>query len=149
MSVAVSEGGLWVLAADEPSFEGHFPGDPILPGVAILAAVLDAIEASDGPLGGSRWRVAKFHSPARPGDALSIGLERRDGGQVAFAVTAGERLVADGIVAVEAVTPESALSESIRSESSLSEDIRSESALSKSALPEKAPSERTLPGSRS
>ena len=144
MSIAVSEGGLRVLAADEPAFEGHFPGDPILPGVAILAAVLDAIEASDGPLGGSRWRVAKFHSPARPGDALSIGLERRDGGQVAFAVTAGERLVADGIVAVEAVTPESALSES-----SLSEGIRSESALSKSAPPENAPSERTLPGSGS
>lgn len=95
-----------MLAADEPAFDGHFPGDPILPGVAILAAVLDAIEAGDGPLGGSRWRVAKFHSPARPGEALDITLERRDGGQVAFAVRAGERLVADGIVAVEGATPE-------------------------------------------
>ena len=38
----------WVIAADHPALSGHFPGDPILPGVAILAAVLDAITLDAG-----------------------------------------------------------------------------------------------------
>lgn len=91
----------WIIAADHPALAGHFPGDPILPGVAILAAVLDAIEATGCRIGRSRWRVAKFHSPARPGDVLTIEVAPRGAGQFTFSVTAGERLVADGAVAVE------------------------------------------------
>jgi len=91
----------WVIAADHPALSGHFPGDPILPGVAILAAVLDAIEATGCRIGRSHWRVAKFHSPARPGDALVIDLDPRDARQFAFSVRTRERLVADGTVAIE------------------------------------------------
>lgn len=91
----------WVIAADHPALSGHFPGDPILPGVAILAAVLDAIEATGCRIGRSHWRVAKFHSPARPGDALVIDLDPRDERQFAFSVRTRERLVADGTVAIE------------------------------------------------
>ena len=31
------------IAPDHPAFAGHFPGQPLLPGVALLAAVLEAI----------------------------------------------------------------------------------------------------------
>lgn len=101
MPDALNDARPWVLAADHPAFAGHFPGEPILPGVAILAAVLDAIGTRAGLSGRSHWRVAKFHSPARPGDALLIALTRRAGDQFAYSVTAGERLVADGLVAID------------------------------------------------
>ena len=95
--------------ASHPALEGHFPGDPILPGVSILAAVLEAIEKGGRPIIRCSWRVAKFHSPARPGDVLAIGLEDRGAGVHAFTVdaaaqagAAGARRVADGVVAVVA-----------------------------------------------
>lgn len=98
------------LDADHPALQGHFPGDPILPGVSILAAVLEAIEAIDPrgpPIAHCSWRVAKFHSPVRPGDELSINIEVLGDGLHAFtanASTMGDdrppRRVADGRVTV-------------------------------------------------
>lgn len=92
----------WVVAGDHPALAGHFPGDPILPGVAILAAVLQAIEDQGRAVGATHWRVAKFHSAARPGQTLTIHLKAGSGEAVAFEVMAGERRVADGLVDIEA-----------------------------------------------
>jgi 3-hydroxymyristoyl/3-hydroxydecanoyl-(acyl carrier protein) dehydratase len=33
------------IAADHPAFAGHFPGRPLLPGVALLSEVLEAVLA--------------------------------------------------------------------------------------------------------
>ena len=99
----------WIVTPDHPALEGHFPGDPILPGVSLLAAVLDAIEDGGQSIARCNWRVAKFHSPARPGDALTLALDARGDGVFAFTVDAGAgtanaRRVADGIVTVQAET---------------------------------------------
>lgn len=64
------------IAADHPSFAGHFPGHPILPGVALLAEVMEAVRADregaaalgDAP----RLGAVKFVAPCLPGDALRI-----------------------------------------------------------------------------
>jgi len=64
------------IAADHPAFDGHFPGRPVLPGVALLAEVLEA--ALDEPalaacIGGEpRLAVVKFLAPVGPGAALVI-----------------------------------------------------------------------------
>lgn len=87
------------IAADHPAFAGHFPDQPLLPGVALLAEVLEAV--LDEPLlaarvgAAPRLGVAKFLAPVRPGARLTVQL---DGGPrgVRFEVRDGERVVASG-----------------------------------------------------
>lgn len=84
-----------------PAFAGHFPGRPILPGVALLDQVIGAIEA-DPASGGSAFVTrhtlaqVKFHEPALPGATLSIRLDFEPAGAVAFSVSEQGRPIASG-----------------------------------------------------
>jgi 3-hydroxyacyl-[acyl-carrier-protein] dehydratase len=66
----------FVFPPDFIGFAGHFPGNPILPGIAQIMAVLHAC----GP--GLRLRAVKnckFLRPVVPGERLSVTVERRAG----------------------------------------------------------------------
>ena len=66
-----------VVPGDHPSTDGHFPGNPIVPGALLLSEVMGAWEGLlGGPLQSSNVKVAKFLSPTRPGDCVSIQFER-------------------------------------------------------------------------
>lgn len=61
-------------------FQGHFEGDPILPGIAEIVGVVDR-EARRllGPLGGAkRLTRVKFMAIVRPDDELTLRLSRAD-----------------------------------------------------------------------
>ena len=90
------------VAVDHPAFAGHFPGQPILPGVALVAEVLEAIRSEtalharvgDAP----RLAVVKFNAPVLPGASLVIALMQGRTG-IDFEVREGDRLAASGRVA--------------------------------------------------
>jgi 3-hydroxymyristoyl/3-hydroxydecanoyl-(acyl carrier protein) dehydratase len=63
------------LAPDHPAAQGHFPGNPIIPGAVLLAETLRMIESHLGVrLSPCHIRSAKFPHPARPGERLRVEL---------------------------------------------------------------------------
>lgn len=77
----------WSVAVDHPAFAGHFPGNPIVPGVVLLDRAILCAEASAGTPG-TRWQIgnAKFLSPVGPGETLDFVLTPRTGGGYTFVV---------------------------------------------------------------
>lgn len=72
----------FALGADEPVFAGHFPGNPIFPGVLTLALVRETVRRAEG----RDWRLAaanrhKLMRPLVPGDRVSVHcrVSERDG----------------------------------------------------------------------
>jgi 3-hydroxyacyl-[acyl-carrier-protein] dehydratase len=75
------------VLAGHPSFPGHFPGHPILPGVLLLQRVMSLAETSfDIPLAGCRLNNIKFLSPVAPGDEIDVQLAELNIGDYRFTV---------------------------------------------------------------
>ena len=87
------------IAPDHPAFAGHFPGRPLLPGVALLSAVLEAVlaEPSLAAAVGTAPRLSavKFLAPIGPGAALTIRFAT-SASALRFEVAEGERVAASG-----------------------------------------------------
>jgi 3-hydroxymyristoyl/3-hydroxydecanoyl-(acyl carrier protein) dehydratase len=87
------------LAPDHPAAQGHFPGNPIIPGAVLLAEVLRTIGQHVGVrLAPCRIRSAKFPHPARPGERLSIEFLGDPTGAIRFRCTVGGATVVSGEV---------------------------------------------------
>ena len=74
------------IGFDHPALPGHFPGEPIVPGVVLLERVIALAEREVAGI-----PAAKFHTPLRPGEEYVIRLE-----QARFTVHRGETLIASG-----------------------------------------------------
>lgn len=88
------------VAADHPAFAGHFPGQPIVPGVVLLDLALLAVARWLGV--GARGEIAstKFLSPVAPGETLILeaSCQTADGlHTVRFEIAAANRKIASGV----------------------------------------------------
>lgn len=86
--------------AQSPWFSGHFPGNPILPGIAQLKMVADLVVAAreDGVhmIGLSR---VKFRKIVRPGELLDIyAASGKLEDQYAFRITSSNEEVCSGMM---------------------------------------------------
>jgi 3-hydroxyacyl-[acyl-carrier-protein] dehydratase len=69
--------GELLVAADHPALSGHFPGNPMVPGVVLLDAVLAAIRERLPCVLRSMPHV-KFLQPLPPGERVELRVELRD-----------------------------------------------------------------------
>ena len=87
------------IAADHPAYAGHFPGQPILPGVVLLDEALLALAGLQGrAAAAAQIKSAKFLSPVQPGESLRLDYSATAAGVFRFELKAAERVVASGIV---------------------------------------------------
>jgi 3-hydroxyacyl-[acyl-carrier-protein] dehydratase len=85
------------IEVDDAWFEGHFPGRPILPGVAQLALVVDALAKAQGrPLPVNGIAFARMRLPVVPGDRLQLTAAMRPDGTIRFALTRAGDTVNNG-----------------------------------------------------
>jgi 3-hydroxyacyl-[acyl-carrier-protein] dehydratase len=89
---------VFAVPADHPSLPGHFPGNPIVPGVLLLDEVIGTAEEW---LGRSlRVRAApqvKFVQPLRPEESARIYLTL-EGTTLKFSVKREDVLIAQGVM---------------------------------------------------
>jgi 3-hydroxymyristoyl/3-hydroxydecanoyl-(acyl carrier protein) dehydratase len=73
------------FASDYPSAIGHFPGNPIIPGAALLSDVVMAIcNASGVSVESFAISSAKFLHIVRPGDNVAVSWQKRSDDEVEF-----------------------------------------------------------------
>ena len=95
------------LPHDHPAAQGHFPGNPIIPGALLLSETVEIIEADLGvSLAPYRIRRAKFPHPARPGDELLIEFTECPTGSIKFKCAVKDRTVLVGEVECSAKSAE-------------------------------------------
>ena len=96
------------VTINEPFFQGHFPAEPVMPGVLILEAlaqaggilVLHSLDSKGRLVYLASIRNARFRRPVRPGDQLRLEVETASARSMAPRVKATARV--DGAVVAEA-----------------------------------------------
>ena len=113
--------GIKNVTVNEPHFNGHFPGEPIMPGVLIVEAMAQTAGAITAKMhsGGARKLVyfmtideCRFRKPVLPGDRLELHVTKvRQRGNIfkfdCHAVVDGQK-VAEARIGAMMVDPEEA-----------------------------------------
>ena len=88
------------IPPDHPCFPGHFPGQPILPGVLLLERVMSLAQTSlRQPLNECTVYNVKFLAAVAPGDALDVQLASTNPNEYKFTVRIVQAEDADGVLA--------------------------------------------------
>lgn len=92
------------VSPDSPWFSGHFPGEPVLPGVAQLEMALDAVKRLNRKgLKISRVKRVRFRRIIRPGERIrvTVASDEREASSYPFRITVNGELASRGVLVVE------------------------------------------------
>ena len=83
------------IDALHPALAGHFPGNPVVPGVVLLNRVCMALTREHGGTI-TALPMVKFHVPLRPAESFAIELTPAGDDRYRFRVARGNTLIASG-----------------------------------------------------
>jgi 3-hydroxymyristoyl/3-hydroxydecanoyl-(acyl carrier protein) dehydratase len=87
------------FASDHPTAAGHFPSNPIIPGVLLLDEVVRVVSrpAREHTM---IFHTAKFFRPVRPGETIRIRWQTQENGGIKFEcrLVESDTLAAAGIL---------------------------------------------------
>lgn len=93
------------VPTDSPWFVGHFPGEPILPGIALIhmteQAIIQHTDARNEQVQLFALRRVRFTQPVRPGETLSLNISGEEVGEetlFSFKVANKENIVCSGLI---------------------------------------------------
>ncbi len=85
-----------------PWFSGHFPDDPILPGIAQLAMAFEAVKHLAGEdIKITGVKKVRFKQIIRPNDRLTIRVSPTQSDTYAFRILLKGELACNGILSVK------------------------------------------------
>ena len=90
---------------ESPWFDGHFPGNPVLPGVAQLSMIFDVIQnAFKEAIKVTSLRRVRFKQMILPEDRLEVVVESRKFHQdYTFRITKDDELICSGNMVVDTI----------------------------------------------
>lgn len=86
----------FTIAADHPALPGHFPGNPIVPGVVLLDEIAVALQRLQPGIRPTGLPNVKFLSPLRPNETCTVRFSTGRNGTIQFQCTVDDRAVASG-----------------------------------------------------
>ena len=90
------------ISAQHASLAGHFPGNPVVPGVVLLDAVTHALSAQLGrAVTVTGMPNVKFLAPLLPEQEFSIAFTLKDGGRAGFDVVTNAHKILTGSLTYE------------------------------------------------
>ena len=99
----------WYIDAQQPVFTGHFPGNPIMPGVLVLGLLKSLVaEHLDQPVHIAAIKRQKFLRPVLPTNTLNVSIKslELDGEfiDVSYTAAVAEGPVAKGSISFQRTT---------------------------------------------
>ena len=92
---------LSIITADHPSLVGHFPGDPVVPGVVLLEKVVQLLQQWQPDFKLKGLAHIKFLLPLRPNEEFMISLTQTKTDCVKFECIKHDKQFARGILKLE------------------------------------------------
>ena len=90
------------IAKDHPCLAGHFPGNPVVPGVVILDKVREAIQIKKSGFRISSFPSVKFLQPLLPSQEFKIEFDESKG-KYRFSCRSNDKLIAQGEIRLESL----------------------------------------------
>ncbi|MCI0653647.1 MAG: hypothetical protein L0Y38_06395 [Methylococcaceae bacterium] len=89
------------IDAKHPCLDGHFPDEPIVPGVILLDLIRVAVREWKPESRIKAFSTAKFHHPLHPDEPFTVTLTESGNSSLRFVCYRGDQKLASGSLTLE------------------------------------------------